>query len=626
MISTATLRTTIPRRIRWVAFLLLFHSITSNAHLQATEKPNILWISCEDTGPQLGCYGDEYSRTPYLDAFSKKSQRFLNCWSNAPVCAPARTTIITGLFPPSFGAQHMRSEVSLPDFAKTLPEQLHEAGYYCSNNSKEDYNFRKRSGMWDDSSQKSHWRNRPKGKPFFSVFNLQVTHESQIRKRPYTPTHPTDSVPIPPYHPDTPEVRIDWAQYYDRITEMDSQFQKILDQLEDDDLTESTVVFFFGDHGSGMPRSKRWLYESGLRVPMLVHIPTKFQSTLGASYQADSVTKRLVSFLDLTPTVLHLAGATRPSYLHGESFFGDDSQAHSTLVGFRDRMDERVDCSRAMRDHRYLYIRNFFPFRPQGAFLAYMFQTTTTKDWYRAYTEGRLNKAQSKFWEAKDVEEFYDLSVDPHQINNLANDPSHQAPKKVLANALKQWMLEHEDTGCVPEDWILQKNANSMTSAIEAGWKSGDIVDSIEGSDVMMASSNPIERYWGLIALQTQLSQKRRPSIPASVTSSSADQENIVAIAALEILAKFGTFEQSTKANDALVHIAIADNSTWGARMLALNAIHADTLNPTDQKSLREIPEKRKKAWAKDLPTRYAEYAPRLIERLSNPEDPKNAE
>lgn len=626
MTMRATRNSASPRRIQWISFVLLIYGICLNTHIRAADKPNILWISCEDTGQQLGCYGDAYSRTPYLDAFSKRSQRFLNCWSNAPVCAPARTTIITGLFPPSFGAQHMRSEVSLPAFAKTLPEQLHEAGYYCSNNSKEDYNFRKRSGMWDDSSQKAHWRNRPKNKPFFSVFNLQITHESQIRKRPYKPAHPTDSVPIPPYHPDTPDVRIDWAQYYDRITEMDSQFQRILDQLEDDGLTESTVVFFFGDHGSGMPRSKRWLYESGLRVPMLVHVPSKFLSIVGANYQADFGSPRLVSFLDLTPTVLHLAGATRPPYLHGESFFADDSRAHSTLVGFRDRMDERVDCSRAIRDHRYLYIRNFFPYRPQGAYLAYMFQTPTTKDWYRAYIEGRLDKVQSKFWETKDVEELYDLSVDPYQVNNLADNPAHEAQRKELANSLKQWMLGHEDTGCVPEDWLLQNKADSMKSAIEFAWQSGDIIDSIERPEAMMASPNPMERYWGLIALHSQLLQKRRTVIPASVTSSSVDRETVIAIAALEILAKFGSPEQASKASDGLVQIAIGDKSTWGARLLALNAIEADTLNPSTQKSLQEIPEARRKAWAQDLPSRYAEYLPRLIGQLSNPKSRENNE
>ncbi|MBM3964138.1 MAG: sulfatase [Planctomycetes bacterium] len=608
------------------ALLTLIHAIVPFAHLIAADKPNILWISCEDTGQQLGCYGDEYSSTPYLDAFAKKSQRYLNCWSNAPVCAPARTAIITGMYPPAFGAQHMRSEVSLPNFAKTIPEHLHSVGYYCSNNSKEDYNFRKRTGMWDDSSQKAHWRNRSKDQPFFSVFNLQITHESQIRKRPYQPKHPTSSVPIPPYHPDTPEVRIDWAQYYDRITEMDSQFQKILIQLEDDGLSESTIVFFFGDHGSGMPRSKRWLYESGLRVPMMVHIPSKFQSIVGASYQAGFESKRLVSFLDLAPTVLELAGLAQSAYLHGESFFSDEARARSKLIGFRDRMDERIDCSRAIRDHRYLYVRNFFPSRPQGAYLAYMFETPTTNDWYRCYIEGRLDKVQSRFWETKDVEELYDLDVDPHQVTNLAYNPAYQSQRTELGQSLKQWMLDHEDKGCIPEDWLLDGRLDSINDAIESAWRSGDVIDSNERTDIMLESTMPMDRYWGLVALHTQLSKHRRTVIPDTVPALITDSEDVVAIAALEILARYSTPEQATTSNEKLVQIAIGDKTTWGSRMLALNAIYPDALNQSTKISLEQIPEKRKKSWTKDLPSRYAEYLPRLIDHLCHPHSPKTKE
>lgn len=626
MILTEILHKTTHWRIVSCALLTLIHAIVPFAHLIAADKPNILWISCEDTGPQLGCYGDNYSSTPHLDAFAKKSQRYLNCWSNAPVCAPARTTIITGMYPPAFGAQHMRSEVPLPDFAKTIPEHLHSVGYYCSNNSKEDYNFRKRTGMWDDSSQKAHWRNRSKGQPFFSVFNLQITHESQIRKRPYQPKHPTSAVPIPPYHPDTPEVRIDWAQYYDRITEMDSQFQKLLNQLEDDGLSESTVVFFFGDHGSGMPRSKRWLYESGLRVPMMVHIPIKFQSIVGANYQAGLESKRLVSFLDLAPTVLQLAGIDQPAYLHGESFFSDEPRSRSYLIGFRDRMDERIDCSRAIRDHRYLYVRNFFPSRPQGAYLAYMFETPTTKDWYRCYIEGRLDKVQSRFWETKDVEELYDLDVDPHQVTNLAHNPAYQAQCTELGQSLKQWMLDHEDKGCIPEDWLLQGKLDSIDDAIESAWRSGDVIDSIERADIMLESAKPIERYWGLVTLHTQLSQHRRTVIPDSVPALVTDSEDVVAIAALEILAKYSTPDQAPASNEKLVKIAIGERTTWGSRMLALNAIHPNTLNQSTKTTLEQIPEKRKKSWTKDLPARYAEYLPRLIDHLCRSQSSKPAE
>ncbi|MFM7926447.1 MAG: sulfatase-like hydrolase/transferase, partial [Pirellula sp.] len=217
----------------WVCLLGNLACPYLNVFGQSAERPNILWITCEDTGPQLGCYGDGYATTPNLDLFAERSLRFNRCWSNAPVCAPARTTLITGLYPTSFGAQHMRSMVDLPKGASTLPNMLRQAGYYCSNNNKEDYNFPKPEGMWDDSSNKAHWRNRKAGQPFFSVFNTTVTHEGQIRKRPYKPTHDPKLAPIPPYHPDDPEGRLDWAQYYDRISEMDQFVGDRLQELED---------------------------------------------------------------------------------------------------------------------------------------------------------------------------------------------------------------------------------------------------------------------------------------------------------------------------------------------------------------------------------------------------------
>ncbi len=239
-------------------------------------KPNFLWITSEDNGPELGCYGDDYADTPNIDALAAKGQRYLNCWSNAPVCAPARTTIISGMFPNSLGAQHMRSEVKLPPEAVLYPQVFHQLGYYCTNNSKEDYNLQTPANLWDDSSGKAHWRKRRAGQPFFAVFNFTISHESKLRTRPHTAIHDASKVKVPPYHPDTPEVRQDWAQYYDRVTEMDREVGQVLQQLQDDGLAENTIVFYYGDHGSGMPRGKRWLYQSGLRVPMVVHVPERF--------------------------------------------------------------------------------------------------------------------------------------------------------------------------------------------------------------------------------------------------------------------------------------------------------------------------------------------------------------
>ena len=197
-------------------------------------SPNILWITSEDNGPALGAYGDNFADTPNLDALAALGMIYRNSWSNAPVCAPARTTIISGVYPPSLGAQHMRSMVPMPDGMKMYPQFLREAGYYCTNNSKEDYNLVKPGEVWDESSREAHWRNRHDStQPFFAIFNFTTTHESQIRSRPHEQKHDPAGVPIPAYHPDVPEVRQDWAQYYDKMTEMDTQAGEILQQLKE---------------------------------------------------------------------------------------------------------------------------------------------------------------------------------------------------------------------------------------------------------------------------------------------------------------------------------------------------------------------------------------------------------
>ncbi|MCC6490904.1 MAG: sulfatase-like hydrolase/transferase, partial [Candidatus Hydrogenedentes bacterium] len=217
-------------------------------------KPNILWITCEDTGPHLHGCGDDYSVTPNLDGLMKRGLYYKNAWSNAPVCAPARTTIISGIYPTSNGSEHMRSQTRLAPGQKMYPQLLREAGYYCTNNSKTDYNLEEPGKVWDESSPRAHWRKRAPGQPFFAIFNFTITHESQIRTRPHEWEHDPAKARVPAYHPDTPEVRQDWAQYYDNITTMDGMAGKVMEELRADGLEQDTIVFFYGDHGSGMPR------------------------------------------------------------------------------------------------------------------------------------------------------------------------------------------------------------------------------------------------------------------------------------------------------------------------------------------------------------------------------------
>ena len=422
------------------------------ARAAGAELPNVLWITCEDTGPQLGCYGDQYAETPNLDRLASRGLRYLHAWSNAPVCAPARTTIITGVYPTSTGAEHMRSLVEMPAFMRMYPQLLRERGYYCTNNSKEDYNLEKPGKVWDDSSGKAHWKNRRPGQPFFAIFNLTVSHESQIRVRPHALKHDTAKVRVPAYHPDVPEVRHDWAQYYDKVTEMDAQAGKRLEELESAGLAGETIVFFYGDHGSGMPRSKRWPYDSGLHVPLVVSVPERFKHLAPKEYSAGGTSDRLVGFVDLAPTLLSLAGVEPPAWIEGHAFMGKfEAPPQPYLYGFRGRMDERYDMVRSVRDRRYVYVRNYMPHLIYGQHLDYMFQTPTTRVWKQLYDEGKLAPPKTCFWEPKPAEELYDLENDRDEVHNLVNSAEHQAVLNRLRRAHKEHVLKTRDVGFLPE-------------------------------------------------------------------------------------------------------------------------------------------------------------------------------
>src|SRR5687767_10606299 len=342
----------------------------------ASQRPNILWISNEDMSPHLGVYGDTLARTPVLDRLASQSIRYTHAFTTAPVCAPSRAAIITGMYQTAIGAQHMRTTedrvpelpgpyLAVPPFyVKAFPEYLRAAGYFTSNRAKTDYPFGVPSTIWDDLGPGAHWRNRTdRTQPFFSVFNLEVTHESQIfptspaRKGKPLVTNPA-SIEVPPYYPDTPAVREELARVYDNIADMDRQVGEILRQLEEDGLADNTLVFYWSDHGDGVPRAKRSLYDSGLRVPLMIRIPPR----LGQLAAPGTVRDDLVSFVDLAPTVLTLAGLEVPAHMQGRILLGPNAGAAPAYVfGARDRMDTEYDMMRSARDPQFLYIRNFSP-------------------------------------------------------------------------------------------------------------------------------------------------------------------------------------------------------------------------------------------------------------------------
>lgn len=437
--------------------LALLSSCGSAERNGVTEQPNFLWITVEDISPRLGCYGDRTARTPILDLLAGEGMRFVNAFTTAGVCAPSRSAIITGMYQNSIGTQHMRTTHKAdglptpylavpPPEVKAFTEYLRASGYYCSNNSKTDYQFGLPVTAWDESNRTAHWRNRRPGQPFFAVFNLAATHESKVWpvSGQELVTNPA-TVELPPYYPDTKNVREDLARHYDNIAKVDGQVGDILRQLEEDGQTERTVVFFFSDHGDGLPRAKRWLYDSGLHVPMIVRWPHKLAPA--------SVNTELVSFVDLGPTLLSMAGVEIPGHMQGRAFLGPQTkESREYIYAARDRIDESYDWVRAVRDKRYKLIRNFYPDRPYVLPVSYRDRGLTMQDLIRLDREGGLTGPQ-RLWMSKNrpPEELYDLDSDPHEIENLI-DRSHLRPvADRLREALDGWMAEVDDKGRIRE-------------------------------------------------------------------------------------------------------------------------------------------------------------------------------
>ncbi len=484
-------------------FLILFTLVSCSQNQskgEQTEQPNILWIVSEDNSPFFGCYGDDFATTPTFDKLATEGVLYENAFSNAPVCAPARSTIITGMYPPSMGTQNMRSVYPTPASIKFFPQYLKEAGYYTTNNSKEDYNMIKPDGVWDESSKKAHYKNRKKGQPFFAIFNLGVSHESSLHKS--TPNeklrHDPEKVTLPPYHPDTPEMRHDWAQYYDKIEE-----------LEDSGMAENTIVGYYSDHGGVLARSKRFVYESGTHVPMIWRFPKKYQHLSPA--KPNTRLNRLVSFVDLAPSILSLAGIKVPNYMQGKAFLGSQQTAPREYVHlFRGRMDEKIDMVRAVRDKQFRYIKNYMPHRIYGQYLEYLWRAPSCKSWEEAYKAGECNDAQSAFWEQKPAEELYDVTIDPWEINNLASDPEYSDILKRMREETIGWMHDIRDTGFMPEGELSTRNkeqpsfdfVHSDAYPVEKIVRAANIATMRDKKklDEIIAftqDENSIIRYWG---------------------------------------------------------------------------------------------------------------------------------
>lgn len=453
-------------------FLLITLSLVlSIASHSEANQPNILWLSAEDISPHLGCYGDPHAITPNLDQLAEEGVCYRHAYTTAGVCAPCRSGIITGMYQTTLGTQHMRGESKLPEFIKPFPVYLRQAGYYCTNNSKQDYQFKTPKGTWDESSNKAHWRKRTdENQPFFSVFNFTGCHESGIAsKGKYESVtkvlseeqrqDPAKLSTFPPYYPDSEIAREDWKRNYELITAMDHWAGELIQQLKDDGLYENTIIFFWSDHGIGLPRAKRWLYDSGTHIPLIVRIPEKYR--IDDQGEPASVTNRLVSSIDFGPTVLNLAGLKAPDHVQGQPFLGKElPPARDYIYGARDRMDERYDIIRMVRNERFMYIRNYEPLKTYYQYMNTPEKGATMGVLRKRHDAGKLKPTANFYFAAtKPVEELYDCEQDPHQIHNLAADQNYAQTLAEMREVHLSWVKETRDLGLVAEPILVEREA-----------------------------------------------------------------------------------------------------------------------------------------------------------------------
>ena len=523
------------------------------------ERPNILWITCEDISPNLGAYGDPYANTPHLDRLASEGVVYTHAFATAPVCAVARSSIISGIYASSQGTQHMRCQGKIPAGVSLYPELLRKAGYYCSNNSKTDYNFdMDHSSIWDESNNTAHWRERKdKTQPFFSIFNFGQSHESRVNNEERYHQSIADlspdilkkpgEVPLPPYYPDTPETRELWARYYNIISAMDKKVGEVLKQLKEDGLEENTIVIFYSDHGAGIPRHKRWLYDGGLQVPLIVRMPEKYKDWMEG--EKGSQTDELVSFIDLPPTALHLAGIEVPDYMQGRAFLGKDlTPERSYIYAGRDRMDERYDMQRAVRDKRFKYIRYYEPYKPFCQYMNTPEKGAIMQAIRTSFSLGELPEAGLHIVaDSKPAEELFDTENDPHELNNLAPDPAYQKKLEEMRKVHAQWSEKTKDGGLIPEtilrNWEEQFEASIYRIMREKAIPVNEIRQTalaeipLEKLKQNLKHENAAVRYWAAISLGNQA--QKIPFDPLLLEALD-DEIPVVRFAAARALEKYG--------------------------------------------------------------------------------------
>ena len=567
------------------ALLLIFHATSAEA-----ERPNILWLVAEDSNVNwIGCYGNPEAKTPNIDAFAKTGFRYTHAYASAPVCAAQRSTWITGINSISMGTHPMRSRYAIPhNQIKYYPDYLREAGYFTANHTKTDYNIGGRDdGQCWDSNKANAWESRKPGHPFFQVINFGESHESQAHGDVTTTRHSPGEVILSKYHPDEMGIRQNYAKYYDAVENMDKSIGKALADLEKAGLAEDTIVIFNSDHGGVMPRSKRFLFDSGIHVPLIVRIPEKFKH-LRPSEKPGTTVDRLVSFLDLPKTWLSLTGAKIPDVMQGRVFMGTHAEPEPPYVfSFRERMDERFDNQRAVRDKRFVYIKNYMPYVPWGQHLDYLWKMVAMRTWEDAHKNHRTDEVTGRFFQTKPVEELYDMDADPDNVVNLADKPEHRKTLETLRGKLREWQLAIHDSALLPEAERERRALENKTTIYQMvrDPKLYDLPAYLDAADLALAK-NPANgprlteflkskdsgiRYWGAVGML--MLGKADATAQTSLESVLADPCGEVRAMAAWVLMQSGKPE---KAQQALAEMLLQHAP---ATLMALNVLdwsHAD--------------------------------------------------
>ncbi|MGB0582038.1 MAG: sulfatase-like hydrolase/transferase [Limisphaerales bacterium] len=532
--------------------LLLF---TTSLHAAKLERPNILWITSEDNSVWwVGCYGSKNTKTPNIDQLAKEGFRYTHCFDNAAVCAPTRSTWITGHYAISIGTQPMRSRYAIPhDRIPYYPDQLKKAGYFVGNGGKTDYNIGSRPDKetWTGGGS---WEKRASGQPFFTIKNIGDSHESRAFPKNTPLRNDPAKMTLHAYHPDLPDVRQTYARYADAVENMDRKVGEIIAQLKKDGLYENTIIVYCSDHGGVIARSKRFVYSSGIHCPLIVRIPEKWKQWWPANKPGLTV-DRIVSFVDMPKTWLSLAGAEVPAGYQGRIFLGDDIEAALKYhLSFRERADEACDMVRSLRDDRYSYIKNYMPWAPNGQQIRYMYTMKASQAWLKHHREGKTDAITGRFFRPRVSEEFYDTTRDFDNVNNLIEARKHQKKIAELRAALRKRQLELFDSGLLPEEMRVRRAKENNLTIFEMvrDPKLYPLAQYLDISDLALArdpvnlstfiealaSSDEGIRYWGICGLFL-LDQQAKPAL-ATVKTALKDEAGEVVMMAAWLMEKLG--------------------------------------------------------------------------------------